>query len=105
MDTVIFNIGKDQQLIIEGNYQPEEPIVMYYKDGSGYPGTSACFEIDKVVWIRNKMGFDITQIFDFLDEKDKYFEWSDFTDIVTKEYENNTESMKEDNNFKNKKDE
>ena len=29
-----------------GEYSPEEKMVMYYKDGSGYPGCSAEFELE-----------------------------------------------------------
>lgn len=36
-------------LEIVGYYQPEEPMVMYYKDGSGYPGCSAEFEVNEVL--------------------------------------------------------
>ena len=31
-----------------GTFTPEEPMVMYYKDGSGYPGSPADFEITKI---------------------------------------------------------
>jgi len=38
------------QLSIEGCYTPEEPMVMYYSDGSGYPGCPAEFLVDHV-WL------------------------------------------------------
>jgi hypothetical protein len=31
-----------------GRYVPAEPMVMYYKDGSGHPGSPAEFEIEKI---------------------------------------------------------
>lgn len=31
-----------------GNYYPEEPMVRYYPDGSGYPGSSSEFEITSI---------------------------------------------------------
>lgn len=38
----------DVYLDVSGYYSPPEPMVMYYPDGSGYPGCSAEFEIEKV---------------------------------------------------------
>ena len=38
----------DVYLDVSGYYSPEEPMVMYYPDGSGYPGCSAEFEISSV---------------------------------------------------------
>lgn len=35
-------------LVVEGTYEPEEPMVMYYPDGSGYPGSASDFEINAV---------------------------------------------------------
>lgn len=33
---------------VSGNYTPEEPMVMYYSDMSGYPGSSSEFEVTSV---------------------------------------------------------
>ena len=33
---------------IEFDYQPAEKMVMYYKDGSGYPGCQESFEITEI---------------------------------------------------------
>ena len=38
----------DVYLDVSGYYSPPEPMVMYYPDGSGYPGCSAEFEISSV---------------------------------------------------------
>lgn len=38
----------DVCLEVSGYYCPEEPMVMYYTDGTGYPGSSADFEIETV---------------------------------------------------------
>ncbi|MCI4437366.1 MAG: hypothetical protein JHC33_11225 [Ignisphaera sp.] len=38
----------DVYLDVHGYYSPEEPMVMYYPDGSGHPGCSAEFEIISV---------------------------------------------------------
>ncbi len=32
-------------LVVHGYYTPEEPQVMYYKDGSGHPGCPSDFDI------------------------------------------------------------
>jgi len=50
-------------LTVEGYYSPEEPMVMYYTDGSGYPGCSAEFDISAV----KLQGTDV-DIFDLLSE-------------------------------------
>ena len=42
--TVFINyLGVDVE--VEGVYSPEEPMVMYYKDGSGFPGSASEFEV------------------------------------------------------------
>jgi hypothetical protein len=33
---------------VEFNYNPPEPMVMYYKDGTGYPGCEAEIEIQYI---------------------------------------------------------
>lgn len=38
----------DVYLDVSGYYSPPEPMVMYYPDGSGYPGCPAEFEITSV---------------------------------------------------------
>ena len=38
----------DVRLDVHGYYSPAEAMVMYYPDGSGYPGCSAEFEIISV---------------------------------------------------------
>ena len=45
-------------ITVSGYYSPEEPMVMYYEDGSGYPGCSAEFEIDSI----QVNGTDITEL-------------------------------------------
>lgn len=47
-------------LTIEADYQPEEPEVKYYSDGTGYPGCSAEFEIHRIL---TESGDDILGIF------------------------------------------
>ena len=45
-------------ITVSGYYSPEEPMVMYYGDGSGYPGCSSEFEIDSI----QVNGTDITEL-------------------------------------------
>ena len=39
----------DVVLFVTGYYSPEEKRVMYYPDGSGYPGSPAEFEINTIM--------------------------------------------------------
>lgn len=41
------NVG-GVDVTVSGYYSPEEPMVMYYPDGSGYPGCPAEFELQSV---------------------------------------------------------
>lgn len=62
MSTYSFNISSSEllggsdddsyQLEVEFYFQPEEPMVMYYPDGSGYPGSAESREIERVLWTR-----------------------------------------------------
>jgi hypothetical protein len=36
------------EITVDGYYTPEEPMVMYYDDGSGYPGSPAEMEIHDI---------------------------------------------------------
>ena len=55
---------KGLELDIEFDYQPEEPMVMYYPDGSGYPGCAAEVEITTIHYEER----DISEIMDCLDQ-------------------------------------
>jgi hypothetical protein len=48
-------------IVVEFDYSPEEPMVMYYPDGSGYPGCPAEVEITSVM-IEGK--YDAIDLFD-----------------------------------------
>ena len=39
---------KGVEFLVEFDYQPEEPMVMYYPDGSGYPGCPEEIQITKI---------------------------------------------------------
>jgi hypothetical protein len=49
---------KGLNLDVYFDWTPEEPMVMYYKDGSGYPGSPEEFNINKV----ELQGIDITEL-------------------------------------------
>jgi len=49
-------------LVVDGDYQEAEAMVMYYKDGSGYPGCDSDLIVNKVT---TKNGDDITELFDY----------------------------------------
>ena len=51
---------RDVNLSVSYYYQPEEPEVRYYKDGSGYPGCAATLEIEKITI----SGVDVTLLLD-----------------------------------------
>lgn len=51
---------RDVELDVEFNFYPEEKMVMYYKDGSGYPGSPAAIEFIEV----SIRGTIITDLFD-----------------------------------------
>jgi hypothetical protein len=55
---------------LTGNYTPEESMVMYYKDGSGYPGSSAEFEITEITLC----GIDAEELTNRLDAWDELAE-------------------------------
>ena len=71
--------GVDIKVI--GDYSPEEPMVMYYPDGSGYPGSASELEIDKIMF----NNVDVYDIYASLDQI-----W-DIEEEAIKEYEENNE--------------
>ena len=61
---------------IEFEYQPEEPMVRYYSDGTGYPGCAASIERYGVYWSKRRYNsitekwedveIDVTELIDEL---------------------------------------
>jgi hypothetical protein len=49
----------DENVEVEGNYHEGEKAVMYDKNGDGYPGSSAEFEITKITY----EGIDVLPLF------------------------------------------
>lgn len=54
-EVITLKLSKDLILEIEGVYYPEEPMVMYYADGSGFPGSSSEFEIQDIKIIKGNL--------------------------------------------------
>ena len=62
MSTYSFNISSSEllggseddsyELEVYFYFEPEEPMVRYYSDGSGYPGSPEHREIEEVLWTR-----------------------------------------------------
>ena len=47
-ESITLELSKELIIEVEGTYYPEEPMVMYYADGSGYPGSPSEFEINDI---------------------------------------------------------
>ena len=47
-ESITLELSKELMIEVEGIYYPEEPMVMYYADGSGYPGSPSEFEIQNI---------------------------------------------------------
>lgn len=54
---------KGVDLKVDFNYIPEEPMVMYYPDGSGHPGSAEEYEINEIIF----QGVDVYEIYESLD--------------------------------------
>ena len=46
--SVILELQVNLTIEVSGIYTPEEPMVMYYADGSGYPGSPSEFDITDI---------------------------------------------------------
>ena len=47
-ESVTLELSKELTIEVGGTYYPEEPMVMYCADGSGYPGSPSEFEIQNI---------------------------------------------------------
>lgn len=47
-ESVTLELSKELMIEVEGTYYPEEPMIMYYPDGDGFPGSSSEFEIQDI---------------------------------------------------------
>ncbi len=52
-------------LVVNGNYTPEEPMIMYYSEGDGYPGAGSEYEILEI-YVEDS-SIDIFELFSFSD--------------------------------------
>lgn len=52
---VTLKLTDDLTIEVSGFYTPEEKMVMYYSDGSGYPGSPSEFEIDDVKLVKGSI--------------------------------------------------
>jgi len=74
----ILNIQiNNSELEIHGDYEKEEPMVMYYADMSGHPGSPASFEFEKIM-------YNETDVLDLIDSMNRLGE---IEEIVLKEFE------------------
>jgi hypothetical protein len=70
---------EELEVTIRFDYQPEEPVVMYYPDGSGDPGCSAAIDSYNVTYERDMSDYNrITK------KTRRWTETFDITDIVEK---------------------
>jgi len=53
---------KGVELRVEYDYQPEEKAVMYYSDGSGYPGCPESVDITAIHLIHGKEKIDVMEL-------------------------------------------
>ena len=62
--------GDEEKLIVSFEYQPEEKMVKYYSDGSGYPGCPAEINVYFVGWRgRNIINWLDKQIMEDINDK------------------------------------
>lgn len=66
---------KGRDLRVDYDYQPEEPEVRYYSDGSGYPGCGESFNINGV-YLNNR-------------EISNWIDYDDLEEAIYKDWESN----------------
>ena len=90
-ETILLEMKDKEFLHVEGSYTPEEPMVMYYKDGTGHPGTPSEFEIDQI-WYETNTGvkINVTRIFDLIYDEE-FSSWETFSDKIVNIFEESKE--------------
>jgi hypothetical protein len=76
------NVGRNDLLLtveVQGCVYPAEPMVRYYKDGSGYPGCPAEVEFDDI-WVS-----DVTGDFGTIDRVGRD-DWFKILDDIAQDY-------------------
>lgn len=69
-NVIKLELDNDIAITIEYVYHPEEPVVMYYKDGSGHPGCGSEVEIEKIF---APDGEDVTDLLDSIMDVADFF--------------------------------
>lgn len=81
MKSVNLELSKELIIEVEGTYYPEEPMVMYYPDGSGYPGSPSEFEIQDIKITKG----NLCDLIDYLNGNTDL--WEHLTDLCIKQIE------------------
>mgnify|MGYP007124174324 FL=1 len=79
--TTTIKISDDLELEVKGFYTPEEPMVMYYPDGSGFPGSSSEFEIQGIKITKG----NLCDLIDYLNGNTDL--WEHLTELVINKIE------------------
>ena len=80
-ESITLELSKELIIEVKGIYYPEEPMVMYYADGSGYPGSPSEFEIQNIKIIKG----NLCDLIDYLNGNTDL--WEHLTDLCIKQIE------------------
>ena len=80
-ESVTLELSKELMIEVEGIYYPEEPMVMYYADGSGYPGSPSEFEIQNIKITKG----NLCDLIDYLNGNTDL--WEHLTELVINKIE------------------
>lgn len=86
-EIVTLELSKELMIEVEGIYYPEEPMVMYYADGSGYPGSPSEFEIQNIKITKGNLCDLIDNLNGNLDL------WNYLTELAIKQIEENGNTL------------
>lgn len=81
MRSINLELSKELIIEVEGIYYPEEPMVMYYADGSGYPGSPSEFEIQNIKITKG----NLCDLIDYLNGNTDL--WEHLTELVINKIE------------------
>ena len=81
MRSINLELSKELIIEVEGTYYPEEPMVMYYADGSGYPGSPSEFEIQNIKITKG----NLCDLIDYLNGNTDL--WEHLTELVINKIE------------------
>ena len=80
-ESVTLELSKELIIEVEGIYYLEEPMVMYYADGSGYPGSPSEFEIQNIKITKG----NLCDLIDYLNGNTDL--WEHLTELVINKIE------------------